>query len=176
MKSKFLFGEWRFVGRLMRKKGLLLVVVLLLQAGLLVSLGVVLSMTRVKDTAYGQAVMRLEGEALHASFSPDKNRGTTMLEGVAQAVLVLALPEYPDGLSLRVQVVEVGPDNVLLRSLDANAARFDSALLRGGSRTALASGTFRAQLVFRKRTLLSAILQDRKYAKEGRGAAFLSGF
>ena len=175
MAGKFLFGDWRFVGRLMRKKGLLLVVVLLLQAGLLVSLGVVLSMTKVKDTAYGHAAVRLEGEALHASFSPDKDRGTTALQGMTEAVLVLAVPEYPEGLCLPVEVVQFGPDNVLLRTLDGDAARLNTLLRRGGSRTTLASSTFRAQLVFRRRTLLSAIIQDRKNAKEGRGAAFLSG-
>jgi len=170
MTGKFLFSEWRFVGRMMRKRGLLLIVVLLLQAGLLVSLGIVLSATKVTDTVGGQASLRLEGQSLCASFSLDKKQPAWMLEGLAEAVLVLALPEYPDGLSIRVQVIEVESGNVALRSLNDDAAGFNSALSGGRLYT---SGAFPAQLVFRKRTLLSAIIQDRKNAKEGRGAASL---
>ncbi|MBN2207835.1 MAG: hypothetical protein JW759_00845 [Candidatus Coatesbacteria bacterium] len=173
MAGKFLFGEWRFVGRLMRKRGLLLIVVLLLQAGLLVSLSIVLSATKVTDTVPGQASLRLEGQSLCASFSVDKKQPAWMLEGVAEAVLVLALPEHPDGLSIRVQVLQVGPDNLALRSLNDAAAGLKSALSGGRLCT---SGAFPAQLVIRKRTLLSAIIQDRKNAKEGRGAASLFQF
>ena len=169
MSGKFLFGEWRFVGRLMRKKGLLVVVVLVLQAGLLVSLGIVLSLTRVKDSIRGEATVRLEHQVLHASFKPDKRQPTESLLGVAEAVLNLAIPAYPGGLSLRVQVIEIEADNVVLRSSDTKATRLDAVLRRGGSRTALTPNTLRAQLHFRKRTLLSAIIQDRKKGRKETG-------
>ena len=173
MNSRFLFSEWRFVGRLMRKKGLLLAVVLLLQAGLLVSLGIVLSSTRVKDSVSGEATVQLKGKTLHASFTARNAVATAMLEGVGQAVLTLAVPEQPDGLSLPVRV-EIGPDNALLCSSvpDASSGVFSA----GGSRTALSSGTFAAKLDFRRRTLLSAILDDRKQTGKHGGAGFFPGF
>lgn len=173
MTGKFLFSEWRFVGRLMRKKGLLLAVVLLLQAGLLVSLSIVLSLTKVKDSISGEAIVRLEDQTLHALFTARNAEAATMLEGVGQAVLTLAISKHPDGLSLPVRV-EVGPDNALLCSSVPDASR--GVFSVGGSRAALSSGTFAAKLDFRRRTLLSAILEDRKQTRKPGSTGFLGGF
>lgn len=157
----------------MRKKGLLLAVVLLLQAGLLASLSIVLSLTKVKDSVSGDATVRLEGQTLHALFTARNPDATTMLEGVGQAVLSLNIPEHPGGLSLPVRL-EIVPDNALLCSSAPDASR--GVFSAGGSRVALSSGTFAAKLDFRKRTLLSAILEDRKQTRKHASTGFLSGF
>lgn len=170
MAEKFLFGKWRFVGRLMRKKGLLLAVVLVLQAALLSSQGIVVGLTKVKDSVNGRATARLEGNVSRFHFRPDNASLLAMLDGVARAELVLAPRDLSESLSLPVEVAQVGGEGVILHSAETPAPERDAWLTKGGTEG------FEAQLVFRKRSLLSAMLHDRG-ASAGRGReGWLSGF
>ena len=153
MDSRFLFGEWRFVGRLMRKKGLLLVFVTILQAGLLISLGIILSITKVTDTIPGQATLLIDGEVLEIKFSPHKGQANAVLKSAEELTLVLSIPGSAHGLSLPVQLVQVGKDNITLRTPGSSE-----------SRIALPKRAVPARLAYRSRTLLSAIIEDRKMA------------
>jgi len=153
MAGRFLFGEWRFVGRLMRKKGLLLVFVIVLQAGLLISLAIILSITKVTDTMPGRAIFRLGGDAAEITFSPDHDRAAAVAD-VDEMILVLSIPGRPDGLSLPVQLVQAKEDEITLRAHG-----------NGDARAALSKGPIPALLVYRSRTLLSAIIQDRKVGR-----------
>lgn len=160
MTGGLLFGEWRFVGRLMRKKGLLLVFVVLLQAGLLVSLGIILSLTKVTDTMTGRATLRLDGETMQASFRPDGAQPTATLADATDLQLVLAFAGSPDSQSIPVRLERIESDKMTLRSFGGPGEL--EGLCRGGSRTALPGDPIPARLVYRNRALLSALIQDRK--------------